>query len=174
MGRRAGQDSPGKPMVHRGGHKEMPDSFLIAFMMPFHVAGGAAIGAVVHKINSDESTLRAIRNNAFLLLWGALFGGMPLVFGLTAGSLWVLALQIGLFLGAIIVVAWRYEWIRDLYSQPGMFVATFGLAFALIGIAVSMSILSEGDPGGLLVGLIFGGVGGLLTLVGIWLLLRSG
>ena len=152
----------------------MPDSFLVAFMMPFHVAGGAAIGAALHKIIGDGVTLRTIRDNAFLFLWGALFGGMPLVFALAAGSIWVIVLQLGLFCGATVVVAWRYEWIRDLYSQPGMFVATFGLAFAIIGAAISMLILSAGDPGGLLIGLIFGGVGGLLTLVGIWMLLRSG
>jgi len=151
----------------------MPDSFLIAFLMPFHVAGGAAIGAALHRIIQAGLSPRHIRDNFFLLLWGVLFGGLPLVFGLTAGGDWVVVLQIILFLGSVVIVAWRCEWLQDLYRHPGMFVATFGLVFATIGLALTASMLSERTSDGLFIGSVFAGIGGMTFLVGVWLLLRD-
>ena len=151
----------------------MPDSFLIAFLMPFHVGGGVAIGVALHRIIQAGFALRQFRDDFFLLLWGVLFGGLPLVFGLTAGASWVIVLQLALFLGSAVVVVWRYEWLRDLYRQPGMFVATFGLLFAIVGLSLTASMLSEGTSEGLLIGSVFAGTGGLMFLVGVWLLLRG-
>ena len=151
----------------------MSDSFFVAFLLPFHVAGGAAIGAALHRIIQTGFAPRHIRDNFFLLLWGVLFGGLPLVFGLTAGVSWTVILQIVLFLGSAVIVAWRYEWLHDLYRQPGMFVATFGLIFAIVGLALTASMLSERTSDSLFIGFIFAGIGGLMFLVGAWLLLRN-
>jgi hypothetical protein len=115
-----------------------------------------------------------LAGNGFLLVWGAMFGGLPLVFGLTAGPSWFALLQLITFLGTTVVVTLCYEWLRDLYSHPAMFIATFGLFFLLIGAALTVFVLGRGDSDGLLVGLIFTLIGGLTTLAGTLWLLRSG
>ena len=111
--------------------------------------------------------------NGFLLVWGATFGGIPLLFGLSMGVAWFVALQLAIFGGAIVAVALFYEQLRDLYRHPGMFMATFGLVFFVIGAALAVTLSSDMDKTGLLVGLIFAGVGGLLLLGGVWALVKK-
>ncbi|MGD2207625.1 MAG: hypothetical protein PVH17_12700 [Anaerolineae bacterium] len=153
--------------------EETPVGFLIAFLLPFHVGGGAAVGVALRRIVDGGSGFQRLLRGGFLLLWGVVFGGLPLMFGLTVKPGWFVLLQLAVFLGTIVLVAVRYEWLRALYSQPAMFVASFGFAFFVVGLAVATSLFSGGDPTGLLVGLIFAGVGGILTLVGVWMLLRE-
>jgi hypothetical protein len=152
--------------------EEASGGFLLAFLLPFHVAGGAALGVALHRIIQGRSRLPNLAGSGFLLVWGSMFGGLPLVFGLTMGSGWIVLVQLSLLLGTIVFVALRYEWLRALYSQPGMFVASFGLTFFLVGALLTASLLGEAEPGAILPGLIFGGIGGLLTAVGVWMLLR--
>ena len=118
-------------------------SFLVAFLLPFHIAGGAAIGAALRRAFQGGFSVGKLLSNAFLLLWGSIFGGVPLVFGLATGQAWFVLLQIAVFLGAIIVIAIGYEWLRNLYSHPGMFLASFGLVFFVIGVAVAVSLLAS-------------------------------
>ena len=101
-----------------------------------------------------------------------MFGGIPLLFGLAMGPGWFLPLQLIVFLGTVILVAWQFEWLRNVYSLPEMWLASFGFVFLAIGAGIAASLLSEGDTSGLLFGLIFGGVGGLLMLLGIVSMLR--
>jgi hypothetical protein len=96
-----------------------------------------------------------------------------LVFGLAVGLGRFVALQAGAFLGAIGFVFLRYGWLRDLYSQPGMLVATFGLAFLAVGIALGLSLSSAEEPIGLPLGSILGGVGVIIFIAGIWMLQRG-
>jgi len=150
---------------------EAGSGFLLAFLLPFHVGGGAAIGVALHRLFRGGIRLDGLGNNAFLLIWGLLFGGMPLVFGLNQG--WFFGLQLAIFVGTIAVVAVGYEWLRELYRQPGMFIASFGLAFLLIGASIVITSLQEGDAAAPLFGLVFGGVGGLILLVGVVMMLRT-
>jgi hypothetical protein len=150
-----------------------PTGFLLAFLLPFHLGGGAALGIALRSIFKDGFKPSSIAHNGFLLVWGGMFGGLPLVFGLTMGSGGFFLLEVGVFVGAIVLVAVAYEWLRELYSQPGMFVASFGFVFFLIGVALTTTFLSAGSTDGLPVGLIFAGVGGIITLTGVWMLVRS-
>lgn len=156
----------------------LPLGFLMAFLLPFHLGGGLALGIALRRLVQGGFKLSNLTGNGFLLVWGAMFGGLPLLFGLTAGPAWFVTLQMATFLGTIFVVALCYEWLRDLYSHPAMFMATFGLFFLLVGTALTVSLLGQnGTDGlfdGLFVGLIFAGVGGLITLAGVIWLLRSG
>lgn len=153
--------------------QETPAGLLLAFLLPFHVGGGAALGIALRRFAQEGFKPMGLLRNAFLLLWGSVFGGMPLLFGLSMEPGWVFWLQLGTFLGCVAFVAARYEWLRDLYSHPGMFVASFGLAFLLVGATVTTFMLVTGDSEVLLVGLVFVGVGGLITLAGLWMLLRD-
>jgi hypothetical protein len=146
--------------------------FLLVFLLPFHLGGGAALGVALRGIYKEGFKLSSIAENGFFLVWGSMFGGLPLVFGLTMGSAWFFLLEVAVFLGAIVLVAVRYEWLRDLYSQPGMFVASFGFVFFLIGAALATTMLSGGATDAWPIGLIFAGVGGIITLIGVFMLLR--
>jgi hypothetical protein len=148
-------------------------SFLVAFLLPFHVAGGAAIGAALRRAFQGGFSLSKLLSSAFLFVWGTIFGGVPLVFGLAMGQAWFILLELVVFLGAIVVIAIGYDWLRNLYSHPGMFIASFGLVFFVIGVAVAVSLLASGDASGILFGLIFGGVGGGILIAGILMLLRT-
>ncbi len=151
-----------------------PTSFLLLFLLPFHLGGGAALGIALRGIVKDGISVSSIVRNGFLLVWGGMFGGLPLVFGLSLGSHWFFLLELAIFLGAIVLVAVGYEWLRGLYSQPGMFVASFGLVFFLIGAALATTLLGSGDSQATPIGLIFGGVGAFITLAGVLMLLRAG
>jgi hypothetical protein len=148
--------------------------FLLAFLLPFHVGGGAAVGVALAKAIKEGPGLSALFSDGFLLLWGVVFGGMPLLFGREVEPHWFILLQLGLFLGTILFVMWRYKWLLELYSQPGMFVASFGFVFLLVGVAVMTVLAAQGDNEALPIALIFGGVGGIVTLAGVWMLLRPG
>ncbi len=150
---------------------EAGSGFLFAFLLPFHIGGGAAIGIALHRLFRGGIRSGSLGNNVFLLIWGLLFGGMPLVFGLGQGRL--LWLQIAIFGGTIVAVAFGYEWLRELYRQPGMFIASFGLAFFLIGVSIVITALQEGDATAPLFGLVFGGIGGLILLAGVVMMLRT-
>jgi hypothetical protein len=150
----------------------MPAGFLMVFLLPFHLGGGAALGFALRSMFKEGFKPASITRNGFFLIWGSMFGGLPLVFGLAMGSGRFFLLEVAIFLGAIVLVAVAYDWLRELYSQPGMFVASFGFVFFLIGAALTTTFLSEGEPGGLPVGLVFCAVGGLVTLAGVWMLLR--
>jgi len=153
--------------------EEMSTSFALAFLLPFHIGGGAAVGVALRRMVHGGFSFSGCTSNAFLVVWGVMFGGIPLFIGSALESTWVLALQIVAFLGTIVLVAVFYQWLRDLYRQPGMFVSSFGFVFFVVGAAVTSFILTSGDPEGFWIGLIFAGVGGLLTLAGVLLLLRS-
>lgn len=152
--------------------EEASTSFLMVFLLPFHIGGGAALGIALRKIFGGGFKLSNLPGTGFLLLWGSMFGGIPLIFGWAIGPGWFLPLQIGVFVGTIVLVAWQFEWLRDLYSLPEMWLASIGFVFFAIGAAVAVLPTSEGDPGGLLFGLIFGGIGGLLALSGVVSMLR--
>ena len=154
--------------------EEQPLGFLLTFLLPFHMGGGVALGIALHRLMQDGFTFSNLTDNGFLLIWGMMFGGLPLLFGLAVGPAWFMLLQLAVFLGTIIVVAFYYEWLRDLYSHPAMFLATFGLIFLLIGAALTFSVLGQGNADSLLIGLILAGIGGLITLGGVLWLLRSG
>ena len=64
---------------------EEPVGFLLAFLFPFHLLGGAAVGIVLRKLIDNGFKLTSLADNGFLLLWGGMFGGIPLFFGLMMG-----------------------------------------------------------------------------------------
>ncbi len=151
-----------------------PLGFMMAFLLPFHLIGGAALGAAIRGLFEGGFEFGKIAQNGFLLIWGAMFGGIPFVFGLTLGSGGFLLLELAVFFGALVTMMLFQDWLRDLYSHPGMSIASFGLVFFLIGVAFSMAIFGGGDADGALMGLIFAGVGGILLVAGVLMLLRTG
>ena len=140
---------------------EESTGFLTAFLFPFHVLGGAALGIAVGRVVRNGFKLRNLVGNGFLILWGSMFGGIPLPIGLALGSGSFFVLQLGVFVGTILLVAWQFEFLLNLYRLPEMWIASFGFVFFVIGAGLAAALLSEGDSSGLLFGLVFGGVGGM-------------
>jgi ABC-type iron transport system FetAB permease component len=69
----------------------------MTFLLPFHLAGGAALGVALRNIIQERFNLSSIPRNGFLLVWGIMFGGLlaGLIFGgvgglLTVGGVWML------------------------------------------------------------------------------------
>jgi hypothetical protein len=153
---------------------DLPLGFLLAFLLPFHLGGGVALGVAFHRMIKDGFGFSSLTGNGFMLVWGLMFGGIPLLFGFTTGPSWFVLLQMTTFLGTIVVVTLCCDWLRDLYSHPAMFLGSFGLFFLLIGAALTAWVWGQGDADGLLVGLIFAGIGGLITLLSALWLFRSG
>jgi hypothetical protein len=151
---------------------EVPAGFLLAFLLPFHVTGGAAVGVALRGVLQDDFALSNVFRQGFLLVWGLMFGGIPLLLGLSEGVGWLVAFQLCAFLGTIALVAVFHPWLRELYSQPGMMVGTFGLVFLVIGVGVGFTFPGEENSVGLILALAFGGTGAVITAVGIWLMLR--
>jgi len=152
---------------------EESTGFLTAFLLPFHVMGGVALGIAARRVIQNGFKLTNLVGNGFLLLWGSMFGGIPLIFGLAMGPGWFFPLQLGVFLGTAALVAWQFEFLLDLYRLPEMWLATFGFVFFVIGAGIASSMLAEGDTSGLIFGLAFGGPGLILVLVGVGMMLRG-
>ena len=152
---------------------DMPTSFIMTLALALHVGGGTAVGVALRRIHQERSNLPNLFRAGFLLVWGALFGGLPLLWGLTTLPRWFLWVQLAVFLGTIALVALRYEWLRELYGQPGMAEASIGFAGLLVGGGLTASVLSSGSLSGVLAGLIVCGLGGALTLDGVRKLLRG-
>jgi hypothetical protein len=146
---------------------------VFAFLLPFHIGGGAAIGVALHRAFEGGFSCSDVFANGFLLLWGIMFGGIPLVFGFAMETPWFFVIELLIFAGAIVTVALGYGWLRDLYSNPGMFVGTFGLVFFVIGMGLAVLMVGSGEAAGGFVALIFGGTGAGLLLLGILLMLRK-
>ena len=151
---------------------EEPVGFLLAFLFPFHLLGGAAVGIVLRKLIDNGFKLTSLADNGFLLLWGGMFGGIPLFFGLMMGSGLFFASQLVVFLGTAALVGWQFELLRGLYSLPAMWLASGGFVFLMIGLGIAAAMLGKGDTSWLFLALLFGGIGGLFLLLGVGMMLR--
>jgi hypothetical protein len=125
---------------------------LIAFLSVFHLLGGAAVGVALWELRV------AGKPNTMLLVWGLLFGGLPMAAG--AGWPVILPFQLGEFLLAGGTTFFFWDRIRDLVSQTGVVVTLFGGVFFLVGCgAVSMLLGQREFLMAIVFGVSFGGVG---------------
>jgi hypothetical protein len=124
----------------------------IAFLSVFHLLGGAAVGVALWELRVNGKA------NTMLLIWGLLFGGLPLAAGL--GWPIMLPFQLGELVVAGGVTFFFWDRIRDLVSQTGVIVTLFGGVFFLVGCgAVSLLIHQREFLMAIVFGLSFGGVG---------------
>ena len=156
---------------------------LLGFLSIFHVIGAVALAnglrGVWHWHSSKE---RGLGNALFFIVWGAMFGCMPLAFGLGMVTdqemgtplvllgqaiVWGMTFLIALFFWDDVI-----DWLRP-FLHPTTFLVGFGGIFMLVG-AVTASFVIRDD---LLFGLTFGGifllVGGIIFALGIWNLLKE-
>ena len=146
----------------------------LGFLCIFNLIGGAAIGSVLRGVLRGKFAC----NSIFFLIWGGLFGGMPLVFGIQEfqkGAPYFLMIQLAVFATAILVVAFTSNELLNTLRSPNISTIGIGGVFLLLGVAMlftnffGLKSLSEK----LLGGGIFIAIGGAVFLLGLWRLVKS-
>lgn len=130
----------------------------LAFLSIFHVIGGAALGLTVRGW-VDNPTRENLGGRIFLLVWGGMFGCMPLTFGLQEEPRLLIA-QLAVLLTAFAVPYFWRDRLRELASEQYIVMLVFGGIFLLAGLIAGSFMIREGEW---LVALLFGGI---FSLVG--------
>ena len=142
---------------------------LLGFLAVFHVIGGAAMGIGARQWRIAWST-KGARALPFLLLWGALFGGIPLIFGLATAEWVMLAGQAAVLLAAFAITFWFIEPLKEALGHQYIFMMVFGGIFMAVGALTGTLMLSSGEQSGwqaLVLGGLFFAVGSLVFAAGI-------
>lgn len=141
----------------------------VLFLSLFHVIGGVAIGFTLRGIVDSREN---IGSRVFFLIWGGMFGCMPLAFGLDNPA--TLPVQVGVLLAAIAVPFFWADRLREMFSDQSVLMLGFGGVFLLVGLIAGTLMAREGEW---IVALLFGGmfslVGGGIFIGGLRALLRD-
>jgi hypothetical protein len=148
-------------------------SFLLGFLSIFHIAGAIALGIAargIWQLATGEGG--SIGSSIFLVIWGGLFGCLPLAFGLdeTAPD-WLLPAQL-LIWGTVFVITVFFgqkvlEWARPLFTV-GTGLIVFGGIFILGGLFGGYLALGQGEIlTALIIGGVFGIIGGVIFVLGL-------
>jgi hypothetical protein len=146
----------------------------LGFLCIFNLIGGAAIGSALRGALRGKFSC----NSIFFVIWGGLFGGLPLVFGfqeMQKGTSNFLAIQSVVFAGSILVVALIPEDLMATLRSPDIVSVAIGGAFLSLGVIMLFTNLFpvKNLPEKLLGGGIFGLIGGAVFLIGLWRILKS-
>ena len=156
---------------------------LLGFLSIFHVIGAVALANGLRAIwNWLRDKERGLGNGLFFVLWGAMFGCMPLAFGLglavdeEVGTPLVLLGQ-AIVCGTAFLIALLFwddlvDWVRP-FLHPNMFLVGFGGIFMLVGAAVAGFTIRDDILFGLMFGGVFTFVGGVIFAIGVWSLLKE-
>jgi hypothetical protein len=146
----------------------------LGFLCLFHIIGGAAIGSVLRGVLRGKFAC----NSFFFVIWGGLFGGIPLLFGIQEfqkGAPYFLMIQFAVFAAAIFVVALVPDDLLAALRSPNIFSIAIGGVFLMLGAAMLFTNIFElkGLPEKLLGGGVFIVTGGAVFLIGLWRLIKS-
>ena len=144
----------------------------LGFVSLFHVIGGIAIGSALRGLKGGFSG-----GTLFLLVWGGMFGCMPLAIGWdqfgAIGRPDLLALEFGILIAAILATALMPGSMLEALKSPQVAPIAFGGLFLLIGIGAGV-IMVQNDPlPGILFGGCFAGAGAISFVAGLAKLLKS-
>lgn len=143
--------------------------FLLVFLALFHLLGGGALGVALRNIVRDR---QGCRDQAFLLIWGATFGGLPLLAGVS--SIWLLTLQVAELTAGVLLTFFFWDQIRDLFGKPEIAMITVGGVFFAVGCTAFGLLLGERQVvSALALGGSFGGLGGPVCYLGLRRLFRK-
>ncbi len=144
--------------------------FTLAFVCLFHVIGGAAIGATVRGWLRGHFAC----NSSFMIVWGAIFGGVPLSLGYSLlvprGGILFFGIELAVLIGSIFVIALVPDWFVQSFDGRAIAPVAFGGLFLLCGLAVAAASFTSSPVTAIVVGGLFVGVGGFVF---IWGLVRA-
>lgn len=150
--------------------------FLLGFLSLFHIVGGSVVGATLR--NMRQAGLSGVTNQGCLLVWGVMFGGLPLLFGLAAfreyGDWWLLPTQITILIATILIVFLLGSSLREMLGQESVKWLGAGGFLAITGM-LTASILMGQKLGwwGAVFGLVFVGAGVAIFVRGVQIALRE-
>jgi hypothetical protein len=138
----------------------------LAFISIFHVLGGGALGLTLRSLRKGINFTKI-----FLLVWGTMFGCMPLAIGVQnfaqANMTYLFVAEILVLIGAIGVTAFIPDWILDTFKSPEVMTIGAGGLFFFIGVAVGGATIKTDPIFALLFGGVFAGAGALLLYRGL-------
>jgi hypothetical protein len=146
----------------------------LGFLCIFHLIGGIALGSVLRGVLRGNFSC----NSFFFLIWGAGFGGLPLVLGIQEfqkGTPYFLVVQCAVLVSAILVVAFISDELWVTLRSPNIFSIAIGGIFLLMGVVMVFTnffpLKTLQDK--LLGGGIFIVSGGVVFLIGLWRVIKS-
>ncbi len=144
----------------------------LGFVSLFHVIGGIAMGSALRGLRGGFSG-----GTLFLLVWGGMFGCLPLAIGWNelggTGRADFFALELGILIAAILITALMPDSMLESLKSPQVAPIAFGGLFLLIGIGAG-AIMVQTDPlPGIVFGGCFAGVGAISFVSGLAKLLKS-
>jgi hypothetical protein len=139
--------------------------FLFFFLGVFHTIGGSVIGSTLRQIVDMRG--EGLFQRLSMLLFGAIFGLMPLVFGLAEGTLFLLG-QVALLVivtGGVFLFQGR---LREVFGNQNLIMMGFGGIFIVIGLGVTGALLRDGPFfTALILFITFCGMGGVVFGIGL-------
>lgn len=142
----------------------------IAFFSLFHVIGGAALGITLRGWVNNP-TRENLFGRFFFLIWGGMFGCIPLAIGIENGTM---AVQIVILLIAIVVPFIWLDHLREMVSDKNVVMVGFGGIFLIAGLVAGGAMFREREW---LFAALFGGifslVGGSIFVSGLLNLMRG-
>ncbi len=140
---------------------------VLGFLSVFHLIGGVAIGSVVRGWLRRGFSLRGL----FLLIWGGMFGVMPLLIGAgmftLGGKPYLVVLQIAVLALAILVTALTPDWFLESFDSQALGSVAFGGLFMLVGAIVFVALVQSEPLVALFFIAVFGGSGALVLVSGV-------
>lgn len=153
----------------------MEDNPLIwlGFLSVFHIIGGIALGSSIRGIRQlIRGEGGSLSNALFFIVWGGMFGCMPLTFGFEPTiPNWVLIAQVLILVAAVVITAiWgrtALDWLKPVFNVfTGLLV--LGGIFMIAGLLGAYTTLKGGDLStALILGLVFGIIGLGIFILGL-------
>jgi hypothetical protein len=132
----------------------------LAFLSLFHVLGGAGLGIALRPLRVGD------RVNVGLAIWGAMFGGIPLI--MSVETPWLLPAQFFLLAVAALLAFFYWDRIRELLGNANVLLILFGGVFFMAGSGAAGMLIEQRDFGmAALFGCLFGGLGLVVLLLGL-------
>ena len=133
---------------------------VLAFLSLFHILGGAGLGAALRPLRDGGKV------NVGLAVWGAMFGGIPLLMSIEVP--WLLPLQLFEIGAAGLLTLLYWERIQELLGNTAVLLILFGGVFFMAGSGAAGMLIKQRDYGtAALFGGLFGGLGLLVLLLGL-------
>ena len=142
-----------------------PQLLFLVFFSLFHIPGGFIVGRGLRQLVAGTRDSRS----AFLLIWGVMFGGIPLcigapIFALT-GAPQLFAAQVGILIAAVVAGLVLKDEYLEAFAVPAVGLALFGGALLLAGIALVIWAIPRGPGEAVVIGSLLG-AGGLAIVAG--------
>jgi len=141
--------------------------YSIAMLSLFELIGGLVLGSTMQKIAGSGFLPRMILSQAFLVIWGIMFAGIPLLIGGSSFGLTSFLIQ-----SAVLICAWVsgflfLDQIRAIVALPWLWFVGFGGLFATAGAAAAFLAANQDPALALVLGISFGGVGTIFLVIGL-------